>query len=157
MTKVRPPLTFELALTRVAGLLGWDRSAEILGVAERTVRDWSDPDTVPLAGRALCVEDCIHLDVAYRAAGGDGAPLLSCYALLFETELTTSADNGALVRHIARAAKETGEALAASVLASAPGATAADRELARREGEEAIGCITNIVTILGAAPTGERQ
>ena len=45
MTKVRSPLTFELALTKVAAVIGWPRVAEVCGQAERTVRNWSDVDT----------------------------------------------------------------------------------------------------------------
>ena len=44
MTKVRDPLSFEKALTTVAGVLGWPRCAQITGTPESTLRNWSDPD-----------------------------------------------------------------------------------------------------------------
>lgn len=149
MTKVRPPLTFELALAKVAGLLGWSRVAEIAGRTERQVRNWSDPD----ATGALTLDHALALDVAFRQAGGEGAPLFQCYATRLEVETNAAcADAHAQAARVATAAKEAGEAISAQILACRPGASPASRELARRETEEAIGALTNTLPDLGAGP-----
>lgn len=143
MTKTRPPLSFELALTRVAGLIGWTAVAEILVVEERTARNWSDPDTRPTAGQSIGLDQGVALDVAYRAAGGDGAPMQQCFALQVETGLADACPGSVgLSRSIARAAREFGEAFHALVFAAAPGASDGSHELARRETEEAIDALT---------------
>lgn len=149
MTKRRAPLTFENALTRVAGLIGWDKAAAIVGQAERTVRNWSDDDTT--AGIRL--DAALKLDVAYATAGGDGAPFLQCYALRLEMEAAAAcADSRELAKKTAAAAKEAGEAVAALIMASQPGAAPADRIIAKRETEEAITALTNTLPNLGAGP-----
>ena len=43
MTKERAPLTFAQAVTRVAGLLGWEEAARVVERSERTLRLWSEP------------------------------------------------------------------------------------------------------------------
>jgi hypothetical protein len=147
MTKVRPPLTFENALTRVAGLIGWGEVARICGCAESTVRNWSDQDTTA----KLPLEGAFRLDVAYRAAGGDDAPFLTCYATRVDTEfMDVSADRRELVACVARAARESGEAIEATLAAADPSATAADLVVAEREVEEAIGTSTSILSQLRA-------
>ncbi|WP_156680048.1 hypothetical protein [Sphingomonas profundi] len=145
MTKLRAPLSFDLAITRIAGLLGWDGAASVVGQAERTVRNWSDPDTTA----RIPLEDALRLDAAYRAAGGQAAPLLECYQL--RLDIATAAargDQAELLAATAMVAKESGEAIAAIIRASQPGATADERARARLEGEEAVGAITNTLSML---------
>ena len=143
MTKERPPVSFELGLTRVAGLIGWDRTATILCMSERTARDRSDPDTQPCVGDSVNLDEAVALDAAYRAAGGDGAPMLQCFALKVETALAgATADAAALARRAAQVAEETGQAVKAIVLASVPGASPVQRQIAAREAEEAISALT---------------
>jgi hypothetical protein len=159
MTKQRAPLTFERALIRIADLLGWEKIAEIAGKDVRTVRNWSDPDTA--AGVTLDVAEL--LDVAYQAEGGEGAPFLQCYALRLEKAVTVaSADAELRAARAAAAAKESGEAVAALVMAARPGATSADRAIARRETEEAISALTNTLSTLDEvaavqSPGGENK
>ena len=155
MTKRRSPLTFERALTKIAAQIGWEKAAEIVGQSVRTVRNWSDGDT----GAGVRPDAALKLDVAYRAAGGDGAPLLQCYATRVETDLRVAcADSVALAKLIAVAAKEGGEAIQFAVLAASPGASEADRVRAVQEIEESIAAQTNTLTTLRAGrPVDEQQ
>lgn len=138
MTKLRPPLSIHNAITRVAGLIGWDACARAVDQAERTVRNWSDPDTsadIPLWA-------AIKLDAAFIAAGGEGRPIHDCYQNLLEIAVADACgDTDALAEQAAVAAKESGEAVAALVRASRRGASRADRVIAARETEEAIAAL----------------
>ena len=147
MTKLRPPVSFYDAVTRIAGRIGWDGCASVTGKAERTVRNWSDPDT----GAVPSIEDAFRLDAAYRAAGGGEAPIMSVYALKLDREAAQAADAEELAAATAVFAKEGGEAMAAMVLASRPGASERDRQIALKEGEEAIGALTNAMHKLGGS------
>lgn len=138
MTKVRAPLTFELAILRIVGLIGWDGAAGVTGKSESLMRKVSDQEHPT----QLTYEDALKLDVAYRAAGGAGAPLHDCYALRLRAETAiATADSIELARKAGRAAKEAGEALGALIQASQPGATDADRAIAARETEECIAAL----------------
>jgi hypothetical protein len=151
MTKVRPPLTIPNAITRVAGLIGWDAAAGAVDMIERTVRNWSDPDTPA----EIPVWAAIRLDAAYIAAGGDGAPILQCYENLLDiAQAHACADSDALAEQTAVAAKESGDAVAALVRASRRGASRTDRAIAARETEEAIAALKNTLPNL-AAGAGE--
>lgn len=157
MTKLRQPLTFEHALTRIAGVIGWDQVSRIAGQAERTVRNWSDPDTGPSA-EDMSIGTALRLDVAYRAAGGDGAPMRDCYALRFDTAigaLDPCLDELAL--RISESAAEDGEAIAAAIRAMLP--RASDAELARAvlEVQEAIDAKKSALEALTALRDKRRQ
>lgn len=145
MTKVRPPVSFYDAITRIAGRIGWDGCASAAGKAERTVRNWSDPDT----GAVPSIEDAFRLDAAYRAAGGGDAPIMSVYALRLDREIAQLADAEDLAAATAAVAKEGGEAMAALVMASQPGAGERERLVAIKETEEAIGALTETLHKLG--------
>lgn len=147
MTKVRPPLTFENALTKVAGVIGWAEAARICGFAENTVRNWSDQDTTA----KLPLEAAFRLDVAFQEACADGVPFLSCYATRLKEQIgEVSADRAQLLAGVAAAAREGGEAVAATIAAAKPDATHADFAIAERELEEAITASRRlIVTIRG--------
>lgn len=138
MTKVRPPLTIHNAITRVAGLIGWDAAARAVEQAPRTVYNWSDPDTpaeIPLWA-------AIKLDAAFIAAGGEGQPIHDCYQIQLEIAVADACGCiDALAEQAAIAAKESGEAVAALVRASRRGASRADRAIAARETEEAIAAL----------------
>ncbi|MEI6419543.1 MAG: hypothetical protein WCO82_10770, partial [Sphingomonadales bacterium] len=82
MTKLRPPLSFDQAVTRVAGLIGWDECAALVGRSARAVRAWSDPD----AEASPSIEQALVLDLAYRAMGGEGAPIFEVYAARLDSE-----------------------------------------------------------------------
>lgn len=110
MTKLRAPLTFPDAVTRVAGVIGWKEVSRITGRADRTVRDWSDPDkrTVPPIDHAL------ELDLAYRRAGGDDAPFHDAFALQLGVRINEQeACARQLIAEIGDASTEFGQAMAA--------------------------------------------
>jgi DNA-binding transcriptional regulator YdaS (Cro superfamily) len=80
LTKIRQPLTFENALTKVAGHIGWARVAEITKKAENTVRNWSDQDTTA----SITLDAALLLDEEFHKTGGDGTPFLHTYAVRME-------------------------------------------------------------------------
>lgn len=82
MTKLRPPASFELALTRIAGYLGWEECARIVDRSERCVRNWSDPDIAEFP----TIAQAFALDAAYCAAGGGPASFHRTYALRLDIE-----------------------------------------------------------------------
>jgi hypothetical protein len=151
MTKARDPLSFELALTRVAGRVGWDVVASIAAHSERTIRNWSDPDTGPAAAAAISLDLALKLDVAYRANGGEGAPMLQCYSTRLETETAAAlADVAAIAHSAAIAAKESGEAIAAAIAAAQVGASPAQLAAAELELEQVICAFTDTLARIRA-------
>jgi hypothetical protein len=147
MTKVRPALSFEAAIAKVAGHIGWVVVAQICNRSERTVRSWSE---VEIPG-AITMDAALALDAAYAAAGGDGAPFLRCYALRLQADtIAAQASTDELARKTVAAIKEGGEAHAALVAATRPGATAADRAIAEKEVVEAVDALTNTLATLRA-------
>lgn len=112
MTHVRAPLTFAGAMTKVAGLIGYEAAAKIAGRAERTVYAWAHPTTrtVPPIDQALA------FDAAWRQAGGEGAPFMDAFA--FQLGLVIERQDActrALVAEVGTASREVGEAIAATL------------------------------------------
>lgn len=138
MTKRRDPITYENTLATVAASIGWDNCAGICGVGQRSIRNWSEPDTQ--AGIRMI--DAERLDRAFLAAGGDHAPFHRLFALRLEIASREAADVD-VANAAALAAKETGEAVSALIRAASPGSNAAARRNAKREAEEAIEALTN--------------
>lgn len=149
MTKPRPPASFEQAITRIAGLIGWEEVARLTGRSDRAVRDWSDPDIESLP----TIAQAFALDAAYRAAGGGEAPMHSTYALRLDIATTDTHCADAIRHATAAAAKESGEAITALIVASGPNASAAERARALLEGQEAVIAINTAMTKL-AVPAG---
>ena len=130
MTKVRPPLTFAQGVTRIAGLIGWAEAAAIVGRKERTVRLWSEPDQ----GGSCTLDQARDLDAAFKAASGEGAPLLDAYAFQLEVQIAMqSACRRELAAGIEEAAREAGEAIAFSIAILDPAATPAQHHRALAE------------------------
>ncbi|MCB2048549.1 MAG: hypothetical protein KDE32_10020 [Novosphingobium sp.] len=155
MTKLRPPFSAEQAVTRIAGVIGWDRVAEICGQGESAVRKWTNPDTSPSAGERITFDQMRALDTEYAALGGEGAPLLQCQAILLEVEaLQVSTGAREVASAAAKAAKESGEALAAAFIAAQPGATHADLLVTERELEEDIEASTQLLAIVRKRRSG---
>ncbi|WP_010185994.1 hypothetical protein [Sphingomonas sp. PAMC 26605] len=150
MTKVRAPLTFDNALARIAGLIGWAEMARVVGQAEKTVRNWGDPDT----GQQPTINAAVKLDVAFQAAGGGGAPMHETYSLLLEqSRADVFADQIELGRRTCDVIREVSQAEEALVRASMPGATDTDRVCALREVEEGIASLTSTLPLLqGESP-----
>lgn len=154
MTKLRPPMSFEQAMNRIAGLLGWDGMAAALGLTESACRKKGDPD----CPGSLTYEEALALDTAYDAAGGEGFPLHDAYALRLRLSIEQrAACERDLVRAVGKVAKETGEAVDALLAASDSRADRFTRETAAREAEEAIQALTGAVRKIGGGPVGLQQ
>lgn len=137
MTKLRAPLSIDAALARIAGLLpgAWGEMATIAARAEHTVRAWGDPGKPEV----LPLPCAVAFDVAYRKAGGIGAPCRDAYDALLDAALAEEfADQIELAHATANAIKEVGQAEHALILASLPGATEETIAAAEREAEEGL-------------------
>jgi len=143
MTKRREPLTYHAALTTIAARIGWDRCGALCGVTDRTVRLWSDPD----CETEIRLIDAERLDRAFIASGGDHAPFHRLFALRLEMAVRTHGVD--LVRLAADTAKESGEAVAAIMLASAKMDDPEAQRRARKEISEAIERMTDCLASLG--------
>ncbi|MES2042576.1 MAG: hypothetical protein V4475_01805 [Pseudomonadota bacterium] len=150
MTKPRAPLTFENALARIAGQIGWAAMAEAASaglrtVKERTVRNWGDPDTP----ERCAIEDAMLLDIAYQTGGGLGAPMFETYSLMLDQVRTERfSDQAELGKRTIAAVRENSEAEAALIAASLPGANPADYANALREVEEAVAALKQTLPLL---------
>ncbi|WP_395396158.1 hypothetical protein WBP07_22865 (plasmid) [Novosphingobium sp. BL-8A] len=83
--------------------------------------------------------DAIELDLAYRRAGGDGAPLFETYGYQLDQAGTFRfAGEIAPSRLAVEAIREGGEARATLVLAAQPGVGLRRQHEAKREVDEAI-------------------
>lgn len=145
MTKLRAPLSFEDAINRIAGHLGWPSAAAEIGLEESALRRFSNPDDE----RCIKLQDAFLLDVAYRREGGEGAPILEAFALQLEASNRMLAATGdEIARRAAVAAKEGGEAIAALFAASRPGASRTEMAIAVREVREGIDALTATLPVL---------
>lgn len=112
MTEVRVPHGFAAAMKQVADLIDWPACAEIAGKTVRNVQYWgqdSSPATPPIA-------TALAFDVAFQKAGGEGAPFRDAYVFQFKEVMTgQDACRRALAEAIAEVARESGDALAASI------------------------------------------
>ncbi|MDB5663425.1 MAG: hypothetical protein JWN59_1763 [Sphingomonas bacterium] len=160
MTKLRTPLTFAQAVTRIAGLIGFDGAARVVDRKERIVRLWSEPDS----GRSPTLDQARNLDAAYRAAGGEDAPLLDAYAFQLEVQVAVQdVCRRDLLQTIEEASRDAGEAISCSVAILDPAATPAQFHRALAEVEEAHGALSRlkrrITSFLpfGAGPTATKM
>lgn len=145
MTKAREPNTFEDAILRIADRIGWDAAADVVGKGERVVRNWSDPDM----DRRPDIEECLKLDMAYLSAGGSApAPLLAVYLARMDRAAAKPSCPAQIVQATVVAAKEAGEAIAASVAASQTSACGKARASADRELGQAIKAMQDLQTKL---------
>ncbi|WP_374414224.1 hypothetical protein [Novosphingobium colocasiae] len=134
MTKPRTPVSFSMAITTVAGLIGWPEAARVTKRKVRTVRHWSESEN----RGSPTLDQAIALDRAYIAAGGGYAPILGSYGLQIEMAIIDAeACRAALAQDIALATRETGDALSHCIQALQPGATPATIYRAIAETEEA--------------------
>lgn len=139
MTKLRPACSFEDALGRIGTGIRFEVAGRIVGRSASTLRTWTDPDVEPQAGDMITLNMAKNLDAAYRSAGGQGSPLLDCFATLVDLEfLAACPDAVAIATSTSTAVKESGEALSAAVAASLPGASDAALALAERELQQSI-------------------
>lgn len=136
MTRPRTPNTSSHAVLRIAARLGgFDAAATVARRSERCVRDWSDEATPSCPSWAQAVA----LDAAYRAAGGEGAPLYEAYGAQLDLRFNDlTACHAALATNLAEASREWGEAIGAATILAVPGfspnqALTADIELDQAE------------------------
>lgn len=151
MTKHRAPLSYDRALAKIAALIGYEEMARVTGRAERTVRNWGDPDT----GESCPIACAEALDLAFAAAGGEGRPMAE--TLLRRLDMAAQdrfADRAALGRATQALAKESGEALAAAIAAARDGSTGCDLKAAAREAEEMIEAGTALLAQINALKDG---
>lgn len=147
MTKRRDPLSFEDDLGMMVKRLGAAAVRAVAGnPAERTIRDWTDPDTA----RTPPIATCFALDCAWRAAGGAGAPFFDTYRRLLDAQDTAVAgvDLARLPDMTGTVIREGAEAKVALMTAMLPGATAADFRHAVREVEESIAAYEATIPLL---------
>jgi hypothetical protein len=120
MTHLRAPMTFPAAMTRVAGVVGWPACAKMAGRRERTVRYWSQDSCKASPPVSLA----LAFDAAYQLAGGDGAPFLDAFAHQLQTARDRQdACRRELANAIADVARESGEAIAASIVLTSSNAS----------------------------------
>jgi hypothetical protein len=120
VTKLRAPLSFSLAITTVAGQIGWRPAAAATRRAVRTVRHWSESDR----HGTPTLDQAIALDRAFIEAGGGYAPILESYVRQLDVAMTNAvACRVALAEDIAMASRETGDALGHCIAALQPGAS----------------------------------
>ncbi len=143
MTKRREPLTYHRALTSIAARIGWDRCAAICGVTERTVRYWSDPD----CETEIRLIDAERLDRAFVEHGGDHRPFLRLFEL--RADVQSRSEDPDLATLAGELAKESGEALAATIEASVRSDCPKHMQRARQELQEAMDKMADCLAVLG--------
>lgn len=134
MTKVRAPVTIENALRALLGRLQLEDAATITGREAGYLHSMTDPDK---PGQ-ITVRDVLLLDLEAHKRFGEGFPLFEAIGRMLEsTAGERFADQAAIARVTADFAKESGDAVAASIAAAMPGAGVRELEAALREAEEA--------------------
>ena len=134
MTKLRAPVTWADAMTRVAGTLTFAGARKIVTRSDSLVRKWSDAST----GKLPTIEQALRLDTAHRAHGGEGAPFFDTYAALLEIRVSQAmACRIALAEDLAGAARDYGDVISTAIAVTLPGATDRDVLRALAETEEA--------------------
>lgn len=147
MTQLRAPRTYPDAITRIAGVIGWDKVKQITGRAERSVRYWSQPNckTVPPIDQAQA------LDAAYIAAGGQGAPFFDAFEFQLGLQVQReTACTRELLDKIAIATKECGDALSAAMAVVSTNASPLSAHRAFAEAEEADRAINALMRLLSS-------
>lgn len=154
MTIPRRPASFSRALWQIADLLGWDGCAAVLEKSESHVRKLGAPDTE----REISLRDAVRLDAAYRRAGGEGAPLLECYAIKLDMGLTARPTGpNCIITGAGLAAKECGEAIAAAITLAGDMSDPAKTLAAQREIEEGVTELTRLLSLVLSKNMGENH
>lgn len=134
MTKLREPVSVENTLNLLLGTITVERAVAVTGHQTGYIRNLSNPDT----RERLSFDDAVKLDLEWRVQGNEGYPLFETYERILQNEAAERfADATAIGRLACLVAKEAGEATAALVAASMPGADRGVWKKALRELEEA--------------------
>jgi hypothetical protein len=128
MTQARIPDTFTDAMANIIVVIGAGEAARIAtevarrspAYAERTMYDWSHPDT----GSLPTLRQALAFDAAYQAAGGEGAPFRDAFAQQLENAVEAAdACRRTLVTESATFVREAAEVTEALFHAAQPGAS----------------------------------
>ncbi len=134
MTTIRSPRTFANAMTRVAASLSFETCRKIVHRSNRTVRYWSEERSK----KRPTIEQALQFDIAYRLAGGEGAPFLDTYMHKLDVAVEAAiACRDALAGDFSTFARESGEAIAAGFAVTLSNASERDIIRAVAEVEEA--------------------
>ncbi len=135
MTALRDPDGCAHAVRRIEGQLGsFEAVAAVVGRSVGCVSDWAS------GKRTACPSwaQSIALDAAYRAAGGEGAPLYEAYGKQLDLSVKEiTACHAALAEQLAEASREVGEALGAAMRLTVPGFSPDQARIADIELDEA--------------------
>lgn len=149
MTTPCAPLTIEAALRAVLSTLGPKQAAALLDRDVHYVRSLSNP-----ASRyRLTVADQLQLDLAYDARFG-GFPIHDMAAAILATRRAEVPPMLDLTAPTASAALETGEAVAAMIVAATAGSTLHQRRVAAQEWQEAQAALARCGPALHALLSG---
>jgi hypothetical protein len=158
VTVPRTPDTSADAVLQIAGRIGYDSAAQIVGRKAACIRDWTNEATTSCPSFVQAVA----LDAAYIAAGGENAPLHDAYAAQLRiTVEDRTACARALSSEVATAARECGDLIAASLSVCQAGHSPNDVQRALLEADEAETAVAAIKRRLfsflrtGAGPVGK--
>lgn len=115
MTKLREPLSVADAITEIAKTVGWEETANLVGLTVRSIAYWSDPEDP----REPKLSQALALDAAYRAATkSDYAPIQAAYAHQLDVLQAPVGNRDQLREIVGHIIKETGEAACAVLQAT---------------------------------------
>lgn len=143
MTVATRPLTIEGALRLVLSAIGAKHAAALLDRDVDYVRCLANPNS----RYRLTVADKLRLDLAYDERFG-GFPIHETASAILSAQRAQQAIDGDLVAPAASAALETGQAIAAMIVASMPDSTIDQRREAAREWQEAQIALTRCGPVL---------
>jgi hypothetical protein len=140
MTLVRDPLTWADAATKVSDIIGWAEVARLMGLTERAVQFWGQPNHKAKP----TLDQAVLLDTACRLAGSAEAPFMDLFASLLDIQVKREvACQTKLAEDSAAFVREAGELGAALFQATRPGASRRDHNRALVEAQQ-------VETALGA-------
>ncbi len=141
MTIEREPGTFAHAVKAIMDHLGTDgvaRFAAHNGWSVNLIEKWSHPTLE----RWPNVHQALALDTAYIMTGGEGAPMHEAHEAMLTREVGEGfACRRALAATIAEVSEEMGDATAAAIFLTQPGATPHQIKRAIRETEQALSAL----------------
>lgn len=137
MTKARAPLSFALAIHEITATIGLPTARRVTGRAKRTLQLWREGGH----NATPTLEQAFALDRAFVEQGGEGLPpIVASYLRQIEAFMAdTAACRIALIEDIAGVARESADAVAASLALTQPGAspTAIHHAIAEAEQSDA--------------------
>ncbi len=151
MTKLRPPISIDTALARIAGQVdgGWDAMAVHVGYQARTVRAWGDVDRA----EQISLPTAIALDILFQSHGGVGAPLFEAHGDMVRIAAGDAfGDKQELRRETIDFMRETNEANLALLEAAEPDAGDAEQVIATKQVLDVRQWADRILTRLGRKP-----